>query len=324
MSKKKRVSDRNVLGGPGTKPKKVPPNSGLFHTVIDCANIAGAAGEIQFQKAQDEQIISNNGAWIVLGSDRPNSLRSGYGAMGGCRAASIDLVVGRLTTARKGKGPRDGAIVNPDFSADAARIHISQMTNIDHNFGIAQGNSPQSIARSGIGIKADAVRVIGREGVKIVTGGMQDVRHQKGGEPTSLGKKIAQPSPTIEFLAGNGVEDQIRWGGIFNPRERIRGLQGVAKGANTRDALVELADALMMTMMTVDVTVDVLNRIQLGIGLQFWMTPLALVATQGVIENMLRAKMSINVMRSDLKFFHFRYLTPGSYKCIWSTNVKTT
>ena len=137
MSKEKRISDRNALGGAET-PKQVPQKGGLFHTVIDCANIAGPAGEIKYQKAPNEQVMTNNGAWIVLGSDRPNSLRSGYGSMGGCQAASIDLVVGRLATARKGKGPRAGAHVNPDFSADAARIYIGQMTNVDHNFGLEQ------------------------------------------------------------------------------------------------------------------------------------------------------------------------------------------
>ena len=188
MSKEKRISDRNVTTG--EKAKQVPPKSGLFHTVIDCANIAGPSGDIQYQRAPNEQVMTNNGAWIVLGSDRPNSLRSGFGSKGGCRAASIDLVVGRLATARKGKGPKDGAHVNPDFSADAARIFIGQQTNVDHNFGISEGHAPQSKARSAIGMKADAVRIIGREGIKLVTGGMQDVRHQPGGEPTSGGKKL--------------------------------------------------------------------------------------------------------------------------------------
>ena len=131
-----RISDRNSMGGvDGEKPKSIPPKSGLYHSVIDCASIAGPVGEIQYQKAPNEQVTTNNGAWIVLGSDRPNSVRSGFGASGGCKAASIDLVVGRLATARKGKGPKKGAHVNPDYSADAARVFIGQMTNVDHNFG---------------------------------------------------------------------------------------------------------------------------------------------------------------------------------------------
>lgn len=319
------ISNKNILaGGSGEKPKELPPKSGLFHTVINCSNIAGPAGEIQYQKAANEQVITNNGAWIVLGTDRPNSIRSGYGASGGCRAASIDLVVGRLATARKGAGPKEGAHVNPDYSADAARIFIGQMTNIDHNLGIAQGNSPQSTARSAIGIKADAVRVVGREGIKLVTGGMQDVRHQAGGEPTSLGKKIQQPSPTIEFIAGNGVEDEVIWGGLFNPRERIRGLQGVCLGQNTRDALREMGEYVDACMTMCDALAEVSSAMYNAQGMVFWMTPLAGVSVMASIATLLRVRATNNILRTQLSLYTFNYLSATAPKCIWSRNVKTT
>jgi hypothetical protein len=317
------ISNKNILAG-GTKPKELPPKSGLFHTVINCANIAGPAGEIQYQKAANEQAITNNGAWIVLGTDRPSSIRSGYGASGGCRAASIDLVVGRLATARKGAGPKEGAHVNPDYSADAARIFIGQMTNIDHNLGIAQGNSPQSKARSAIGIKADAVRVVGREGIKLVTGGMQDVKHQAGGEPTSLGKEVQQPSPTIEFIAGNGVEDEVIWGGMFNPRERIRGLQGICLGGNTRDALRELTEYIDSAMTMCDALAEMCSMIWLSEGIQFWMTPLVGTTTAATVATLLRVRATNNILRTQLSLYTFNYLAASSPKCIWSRNVKTT
>ena len=153
---------------------------------------------------------------------------------------------------------------------------------------------------------------------------MQDVKHQPGGEPTSGGKKIKQPSPTIELIAGNGVEDKVVWGGLFNPRERIRGLQGVCLGANTRDALKELADGLEMTMMVADALADAMNKMFVCEGIQWWMTPLAVASTASILENILRGKMSLTVMRTDLALYTHRFLTPGSYKCIWSRNVKTT
>jgi len=78
-----RISDKNNMpqGGAG-KAKQLPPKSGLYHTIISAGNIAGPTGEINYQKAQNEQVINNMGAWIVLGTDRPNSVRSGHGAHG--------------------------------------------------------------------------------------------------------------------------------------------------------------------------------------------------------------------------------------------------
>ena len=76
-------------------------------------------------------------------------------------------------------GPEPGQKVGNSFSTDAARIYISQLTAVDKNFGIA--NRYQSFWKrpdeappgSAIGIKADSVRIIGREGIKIVTGKAQ-------------------------------------------------------------------------------------------------------------------------------------------------------
>ncbi len=315
---------------PGTravgKAQKLPPKSGLFHSIVQCGNQAGPTGRVSYLKAANETVLTANGAFIVLGTDRPNSIRSGYGAFSGCKAASIDLVVGRLATARKGKGPRQSkgqvAYVNPDFSSDAARIHISQMTNIDHNFGIAQGNSPPSKARSGIGVKADAVRIIGRESVKLITGGMQDVKHQPGGEPTSLGKKISQPAPNIEFIAGNKINDQVVWGGLFNPKERIRGLQGIAKGGNTRDALGELCDHLEMTMMATMAVASIAEQMWVAIGTAKPL--LSGMATYATLSSILKGKTSLYHLRTELVTWRVNYLTAGGYKCLWSRNVKTT
>lgn len=64
----------------------------------------------------------------------------------------------------------DGSNVDNSFQTDAARIYISQLTDIDANFGIDPGKTGYMKERSGIGIKADGVRVIGREGIKLITG----------------------------------------------------------------------------------------------------------------------------------------------------------
>ena len=142
-----------------------PADSGIMHA----DNWIDEAGP-QYKNAQNEKIISKNGAFGVLGTDRPTSEASGYGAKGSGRSATIDLVVGRMSSARGGKGVKDGTYVDNNFAADSARIYISQQTDIDTNFGIVEGSVGNPRARSAIGIKADGVRIFGREGVKIVTG----------------------------------------------------------------------------------------------------------------------------------------------------------
>ena len=107
-----------------------------------------------------------NNSFIVLGRDRPSHEGSGYGGLGDTGAGSIDLVVGREFVA-------PGVPVNPNFKTDSARIHISQKTDSDTNFGLPAGSN-HSVAESAITIKADAVRVVGRRSIKVVAGAGED------------------------------------------------------------------------------------------------------------------------------------------------------
>jgi hypothetical protein len=142
----------------------------------------------QYAPAACERVISNGtNAWIVIGKDRPSNKASGYGGQGATGAGSIDIVVGR--------GPlNSNTSVDPNFVTDAARIHISQTTDVDRNFGLTGGFVGPSQGRSAIGMKADDVRIIGRQGVKIITEG-RGVDNSKGGNiKTTIG---------IDLIAGN-------------------------------------------------------------------------------------------------------------------------
>jgi len=208
-------------------------HSGLYNTVVN-------EPRVNFVAAANNMLLtdSTKNVGIVIGSDRPSHQASGYGGKGAQKANTIDLVVGRI--ASNPKLP-DGYIVNNSFSGDAARIYISQMTDIDMNFGLDPGQAGRIKGRSGIGIKADAVRIIGREGIKIVSGRSHEFKgHGIFGEANARGGKIHQPAPPIELIAGN-VKSQSGFLG-FGKTKRI--LQGTAKGENVRDAFRELSDVM--------------------------------------------------------------------------------
>ena len=167
-------------------------SSGIGNTVLS-EPIVG------FINADSEQVIEGpNNSYIVLGRDRPSHLGSGYGGKGHSGAGSIDLVVGR-----QGKPTEK---THPDFLKDSARIHISQKTDIDDNFGIETYD--RGVQSSGIGAKADHIRIIGRNSVKIVTNTDTDGEVKNG----------------VELIANNNPDT----------------LQPIVKGENLEEAMNEL------------------------------------------------------------------------------------
>ena len=169
----------------------------------------------RFNKTESEKVIEGpNNTFIVMGRDRPGSRLSGYGGTGTTQAGTIDLVAGRL-------GPlvRANVWADNDFLRDSARVYISQKTNIDDNFVLSDGKVGNSRGKSGIGIKADAVRIIAREGIKLVTG--TDAQNSKGGTVDSV--------VGIDLIAGND--------GKIAKKAGEDGLQPIVKSKNAEEAL---------------------------------------------------------------------------------------
>ena len=125
-----------------------------------------------YNAAPSESIFEGeNNNFIVLGRDRPNTIDTGYGAVGDTHTGRIDIICGMQGIKAKEEN-EDGLRVytDPDPILDAARIYICQKTDVDDNFYINDGKVGNHKTRSAIAIKADGVRVIGREGIKLVTG----------------------------------------------------------------------------------------------------------------------------------------------------------
>ncbi len=196
IGKKKKI--KNLEGLPEEAKNQVESGVQSSGTTTMGLNNQSIPEPVPFHDQADSEIVykNANNAWIVLGRDRPGPKNSGYGGRGATQAGSIDLVVGKMGAAKD--GPKSNIYTDPNFASDAARIHISQKTDIDKNFGLVAGNVGLSVARSGIGIKADAVRVIGREGIKLVTGTVPT-------EVNSAGEKLFT-TYGIDLIAGNDDE----------------------------------------------------------------------------------------------------------------------
>ena len=174
-----------------------------------CSNIDEKVPE--FDDAPCERVISgNHNAFVVLGRDRHGSWASGNGGRGMLQCGMIDLVAGRgqLVIANNEKeskiNPLEGVeFVGPMFHSDAARIYITQKTeDIDKYFGLKQSGGPTSINKSAVATKADQVRIIGREKVRIYCGRGNFEGFEKGvGETNCLGERLQ--GQVIELQVGD-------------------------------------------------------------------------------------------------------------------------
>ncbi len=267
---------------------------------------------------------------IIMFQDRPVDSSSGYGGVGSNKAQSIDLVVGRMSSARSGDGPaattkiKDDdtaaltygynvgepiAVVENSYAADAARIYISQLTDVDKNFGLAEGMIGSALGRSAVALKADGVRIIGREGVKIVTGRSHAFSGiGMNGELLSTGGKIMQPAPPIELIAGNNDA----------------GLQGVAKGEATRDAiraLGECIEELYSAVFHMALTQLVYDSVLAVSGFEPWRPSAFPVVAQSFITKII---LVVWVSRTNKKVFDLNHLQAFGSDSIVSKNVFTT
>jgi hypothetical protein len=157
-------------------------------------------------------------AFIVCGRDRPRSSASGYGGKGHTQASSVDIVAGLGGYNPRQVDDKDNIVyTDPDFFKDSARVYISQKTDVDENFAIGKEESYfMSEAKSAVAIKADNVRIIGRESLKLVT--YTDRMNSQGGEIRSFSG--------IHLMANNDED----------------GLQSIPKGENLKRALLKLSN----------------------------------------------------------------------------------
>lgn len=173
-----------------------------------------------FNKSSSENVIEGkNNTFITLGRDRPSTLESGYGGAGFDRCGAVDIVVGRASPfTRESDDKGEQVFVDNSIEFDAARITVSQTTNVDTNFNISNRNSFPSDADSAVAAKADHIRMVGRKSLRLITG--TDKYDSNGNLISKL--------QGIELVAGNDDKD----------------LQSLVKGENLVEYLNKLEDRI--------------------------------------------------------------------------------
>jgi len=182
---------------------------------VNCTSMA--EGIPKYAKAPCEEVIAEgqNNAWIIVGRDRPTTEESGYGGKGASHCGMISLVAGRMGQKAADLDSQNNEIyAEPSHRTDAAFIYISQKTDIDENLKLVDGKVGKMEAKSGIGIKADNLRLVARQGIKLVTG---------------TDEKLSTDSASIatygiDLIAGNNDED----------------IQPIVKGENLLNCLISL------------------------------------------------------------------------------------
>lgn len=257
----------------------------------------------KFIQTPSEVINSNtNGSFIVLGRDRPGNRLSGYGGKGDTKAASIDIVVGRQGSEAKKVNEYDEELyVDNDFEKDAARIYISQKSDIDDYFKIVDGSVGNIKTRSSIGLKADGIRIIGREGVKIITGG--DKFNSQGGAIKSISG--------IDLIAGNDDTD----------------LQSMVKGENLKQALERVVEHLNKLSGIVDAFLHTQMEYNAHISTHWHSSPFFAIPTlpsevlipEGMkcsMNQLIKVKRSLVNFKANLAGFKITYLNSWGKKYI--------
>ena len=185
------------------------------------------------QTGSEKVIHSDNNSFIILGRDRHSSKASGKGGEGFTQCGKIDLVAG-LNSQNTKNNDRE----NPNFFSDAARVYISQKSNVDRYFGITKGSEDiESNNLSCVAAKADHVRIIGRNHIKLVTGAGRINQQETDARGFPL-----ETSGKIDFITGNNTEP------IFIQSDigplKINSLQPLVKG----ESLIMFLNDLISTI----------------------------------------------------------------------------
>lgn len=246
---------------------------------------------VNINYSKDSSILKNDNSYIVLGKDAPNGPGTGKSKLG-ARCDSVDIVCGPLS-AVSAAAKNSEIFANSSFNADAARIYLSEFTDLDENVGLPTTSNMPFENRSAFAAIADNAAIKGRLGVKIAT--------SPHGDYNSKGGRISSGSG-IELIANSNETD----------------LQPLVKGSNLEkalnsiyDRLNELSDAVMdlafenvklMGALTAHTHVSPIGPVTPSLDLPTTTIPSILTVTAAGPINCLKTKLNILFDEVDYTF----------------------
>jgi len=266
-----------------------------------------------FVKANCEKVIKGeNNTWIVMGRDRVTHRASGYGSKGVTGCGSIDIVAGRMAPTPASIHPSNKKPVSvdpmpkeshdPAFGSvmDAARVMINQMTDVDTNFGLAPGRigtpKENEAPRSAVVLQADGIRLIAREGVKIVTG---------VGAHNSQGGNNARIIKGIDLIAGNDdreLQPMVKGDSMIKAMEELTQLV---------DDITGVVDSFLTTQVEMNVALATHFHASPFFGAPTTQSPtVQIVGSKVIMDQMSRIKISLISQKANLARFKLDFLKP--------------
>jgi|21_taG_2_1085346.scaffolds.fasta_scaffold01498_2 hypothetical protein len=185
-------------------------------------------------KSESEMVYNKANAHIILGRDRMGGIKNGFGGIGTPNSNAIDIVVGLGSSFenddKKGEFLTPIDYLNKNPTHDAARLYISQRTDLDKHFEESMGHQYHDTKNkgvSGIALKADTVLLQGRRNVKIKA------------YPSSPFEKDAHGAELsncrIELIAGANLEPVVKGQKLIKSMRKIH-----TQLSSNRAAIIEL------------------------------------------------------------------------------------
>lgn len=189
---------------------------------------------------KNEHVITGqSNSAIVLGNDKPQGPLSGLSGRGFSGTATIDICAGRQSK----RVLQSDYYLSNNFEEDAARIYVSQLTEVDANiscptYTVAGIQTEVGKYASTVTVISDRPRIVARDNVKICT---------KHVGFNSIGQKINPAG--IDLIAG------------YDAPDTEHELQPMVKGGNLLEALNKIVENLLKVQNTVEILFESQRKI---------------------------------------------------------------
>jgi hypothetical protein len=252
----------------------------------------------------------SSNSFILMGQDRPGSCGSGKGGRGDTHSSAFRVTVGHMG-ARAAAVNKEGESIagHPSNTYDAATLYVTQKADIDTDFQLVQGKMPLSKNRSAIVLKADGIRIVAREGIKIITG---------VDERNSQDSNITSGAYGIDLIANNDDSDMQP---LVKGHSLTKALAGLLSHV---DNLAGIVDAFVTSQMILNTFLQGHHHVSFVAGPTSPDPALLQVGCPAINADLaLRVKTGCFFHKINSSMFTLNYLNPISRNWICSLNNNT-